>query len=51
MQRAVGVLPLLFSPHVSHHRGIDADIHVIEAGTFGEAGYKKEVALLANPFD
>lgn len=35
------------SPHVSHRRGIDADVDVLEAGTFGEANYKKEVALAA----
>lgn len=35
------------SPHVSHRRGIDADIDVLEAGTFGEADYKKAVALAA----
>jgi hypothetical protein len=33
------------SPHVSHRRGIDADVDVIEAGTFGEANYDEELAL------
>jgi hypothetical protein len=35
------------SPHVSHRRGIDADIDVLEAGTVGQANYNRAVALAA----
>lgn len=35
------------SPHVSHRRGIDADVDVFEAGTFGQANYDEAVALAA----
>lgn len=35
------------SPHVSHRRGIDADIDVFEAGAFGQDNYNEAVALAA----